>query len=203
VARRWFASAEPRRARSRGVGEFFQRYHEDGVNSLQTCLWPAEGRSQRALPAFSPLPLLTRWTGKMWSVNALVQRVLFGPSNSFAPCGLEAIEFTPNMDGVPVLVYYLECAEGDCWALFDTNNLTSPRSRPHGHPLHANGIRQGFVTPFEARQGWTRQKPDDCESRPCATRSGALSFLIRLSRRHLHRKKQTTKPPERRSISRG
>jgi hypothetical protein len=64
------------------------------------------------------------------------------------------------MESEPVLVYYLKCRETGCWALFDTRNLTNPICRKHGHLLNARGINEGLVTEFEAKRGWTWQKPD-------------------------------------------
>ena len=70
--------------------------------------------------------------------------------------------YTRGMSSNPVNIYYVACRETGCWVLFDPKPPLplSLNCRLHGHVLVAENVKQGNVTEFEAKQGWTKQKPD-------------------------------------------
>ncbi len=62
----------------------------------------------------------------------------------------------------PVTMYYVPCREKGCWVLLKTNGHvpSSTTCRLHNHDLAIRVLVEGYVTQFEANQGWTKQKPD-------------------------------------------
>jgi hypothetical protein len=65
------------------------------------------------------------------------------------------------MDQYPVAIYYVPCQEESCWVLFNPKPPLplSLTCRLHGHHLDIADVKRGYVTEFEAKQGWTRQRP--------------------------------------------
>ena len=69
--------------------------------------------------------------------------------------------YTRRMSCNPVNIYYVSCPEEGCWVLFNPKPPLplSLTCRLHGHHLDIADVKQGYVTAFEAKQGWTKQRP--------------------------------------------
>jgi hypothetical protein len=66
------------------------------------------------------------------------------------------------MNQFPVAIYYVSCPEEGCWVLFNPKPPLplSLTCRLHGYHPDIADVKQGYVTEFEAVQGWTKQRPD-------------------------------------------
>ncbi len=101
----------------------------------------------------SAIPSSSTTKKASWSSGMVV-----GTEQRKPPQSVSTLRVTDGL--TPVSIFYVQCLENSCWVLFDTPRPVSPICPAHGHQLNIHNIKRGAVTPLEAKQGWTRQKPN-------------------------------------------